>query len=682
MKILSIKYIIIFAFVGILMGCSEDFDSDYLERHYHPSLESLYLGVNPRDFDFGNGEQEKHCDIYTGNTWSFTGVPLWLSLSQTSGKSSAEISIASKANESVLSREAIFYISAKNSESEIQRTLTASQSGASPYITFPEYSSSTIEIDGKNNYLIIDVNSNIPDLTVSFSQTWGEAFYNAEAKTVNIELQANETDFSRNGVITVTSKEYNTTAKLTISQLASEVSVLEGIAMDFDANGGTQTRTISSDLDWTAKTTYPWIEFSPKSGKSGDTEVRISVLPSYEADKRIGQIYFYYNDTQKKYIGITQTGRYLNVSVEVITLSADENSSEEVIIDSNIEWEVVSCPEWLSVSQSSGDSGKTPVTIYAQKNNSLNSRAGTIKIKDSKSGGMESEIVVTQKGLDFGDQVTVEFGWKASQQILNIPIPNSWNAAVSSDWISLSDYSGTGEKQIMVSVTKNDDEDLRSGSIVFTSEGKTFSINIIQSGQYINIASTSGEFAAMGGDLILSISSSLDVKELIEYQSEITDWVKIEKTKDGTFKIKVDFNPSINDRTALLKISPTDSEASTQGVIYTIKQFGRGLAADKSQICMFAKGGTSDAVSISCDGSYSIEKDSNDYWYTLVPNYDNNSFYIVVTENTLSEDREGNVNILLKELPQDEEKALQIKVHQYQSGINIEFEPFDNDINW
>lgn len=74
--------------------------------------------------------------------------------------------------------------------------------------------------------------------------------------------------------------------------------------MSYDADGGSQTRTIKSELPWTAQTTYSWIEFSPKSGNAGETAMTITALPSYESDERLGQIYFYFGDTEKKYIGI------------------------------------------------------------------------------------------------------------------------------------------------------------------------------------------------------------------------------------------------------------------------------------------------------------------------------------------------------------------------------------------
>lgn len=683
MRITDIKLVALsaFAFSLLLMGCSED----VYDGAYKPSLENHYLSVYPRDFEFGNGEESKTGKVTSKNAWSFTSVPSWLLLSPSNGNSDADFTIASKTNESVSNREAVFYVSTNSTTSKIERTLTASQTRSSPYITFPEYSSSTITIEGKSDYLIIDVNSNIPDLTATFSQSWASASYNSEAKTVNVEIQANETNTSRNGILTVSSPQYNKTAKLTISQLASGVTVLEGIAMSYDADGGSQTRTIKSDLPWTAQTTYSWIEFSPESGNAGETTMTITALPSYESDKRIGQIYFYFGSTEKKYIGITQTGRYLTTTPNKITLSADENSSEKIVIDSNIGWELSTCPEWLTLSQNTGNAGNSNITITAQKNNSLNSRSGTIIIKDTQNGAITSSITVTQNGLDFGDNTTLEFSWHQSSVNLDIPLPGAWNAAVSDGWITLSEYTGNGNHTLVVSVSKNESENLRSGKILFTSEGKTIEVVVVQSGQYIILDNTSSEFSAMGGNLSLTVASSVNTSWEIEYSSTEKNWVHVEKISDEEFSIKVDYNPSSLNRNATFVIRPTDNDVSdfyAQGVKLTIKQSGRAISCETSKISVFASGGTSQTYKISADGKYSIEKKSGDTWYTVVSNPTTQTFYIVVTDNTSNSDRTGLITLSLSDLPNGESVTRDIEVYQYKSGVNISFDNFEEETVW
>ena len=683
MKNLNIKYNILYlsAITCISVGCSEDL----YDGEYKPSLKSHYLKVSQNEFVFNNNEETKTGSITSENSWSFTNIPSWLSISPSSGDYDAEFSITAKKNDSIYSREAIFYISAKYPDYNIRRVLTASQKEGSPYITFPQYSSSSIEIEGQSNNLTIDVNTNIPDLVATFSEEWAEASYNSEAKTINIEIQPNETDFSRNGNIIVTSKEYNKTALLTILQQASEVSVVEGNDMNFDADGGNQTRIISSDLPWSAKTTYPWIDFSPKSGDAGETTMTITTLPSYDAKERIGQIYFYFGEAQKSYIGITQTGRYINISEKSIVLSSDEGSEAKVDIDSNIDWEISSSPEWLVINDLQGNAGSSILTITASKNNSLKSRSGTIIVTDSKTGGIQTKLTVTQNGLDFGDNTILEFSWHQSSLALDIPLPGEWTAAVSDEWITLSDYSGNGNMTIDISVLKNEGEDPRSGKILVLSEGKTFEIAVVQDGQYIKLDNTLGEISAVGGKLTLSVASSINTVWKIEDVSTTDEWISVDDTNNNEYIINVDYNPSIVNRTATFVLYPTDddvSEGNAQGIKFFIKQFGRTISCDVSKIEMLSGGGTSQTYKISADGNYSINKGAGDNWFSIVHDSATNTYYTVVTSNNSDENRVGHIVLSLSNLPNGENLSQEIEVIQYKKGINILFDNFEEEKIW
>ena len=111
-----------------------------------------------------------------------------------------------------------------------------------------------------------------------------------------------------------------------------------------------------------------------------------------------------------------------------------------------------------------------------------------------------------------------------------------------------------------------------------------------------------------------------------------------------------------------------------------IKQSGRILTTDVSKIIIVSKGGTSDIVHVTSDGSYSLEKNAEDNWYTVTEV--DNGFYLTVDQNKTTADRTGLVTVILKDLPDGEEKSIQIEVIQYKSTINIEFYPFDEDEDW
>ena len=670
----------------LLGGCRESLP--YSTGNFEPSLYNNVLSVTTRDFKFGNGVETKEGRIYTDYEWEFVDVASWLETTPGSGVSDSSFTLTTSANENATERTAIFYLTASAPDGKISRTMTATQAGMDPYIKFPEYEENTIVTNGRAHNLEIDVETNISDLAASFSETWGSARYDSANKAVILTLEENDLTETRMGSIELSSPEYSATAGITISQLAPDVTIIEGSSIEFGAEGGVAEKKIVSDKAWTAKTTATWIEFTPQSGEAGETTLKISALPSYDTNSRKGDIYIYFGETEKKYIEITQAGRYLNVSPTEILLPNEEGASERINIESNVSWEVTSRPDWLTFDRTSGDGGNAVITISAKKNNSLNTRSGTIIIKDSETGSFESRVVVSQDGISFGDQSTLEFNWQSSQQPIIIPFTYTWNAKVSSGWISLSQYTGEGDEEVMVSVTQNDSEEVRTGSVTFESEGGSVSIAIIQQGQYLSISSTSGEISAKGGEIELTISSTIEVEATIEYLTEATDWITTEKVED-TYQIKADYNPSIMEREALLRLTPTDLEVSdkySQGVTFHIKQYGRNLSCETSKIKVTVGGGTTPIYRISSDGTYTIENDPNDDWYTVVPNISKNTFYLVVSENTTGAERQGQISISLTELPEGETFTRVVMVKQLTEGstVNNNFtkEDFEEEEVW
>ena len=415
MKRIDIPYLILsLLLVAYISGCSEDMYENV--NTFKPSLESHYLSVYPRDFEFGNGEETQSGSISTENAWSFTSVPSWLTLSPASGNSDAEFSATSQANETASSRTAVFYLTANGSDWSKRRAITASQYAASPFFEFVDLENNYLYLSGEPHKITINVNTNIEDLAtkIAYGEDWLSASY--ENKQLTITVNGNDEGTQRSGRVELWSSTFSKGGKIYITQYKPNLSFNEITSLSFNADGGTQTVKVSSDLPWLAQSNESWIEISPSNGNEGDNQIKITALPSYQSGNRSGKVLFYHKENQSDVgsISVSQTGRYINVSPSSVTLSASENSSDKISIESNIGWIIDSHPEWLSFSDKSGDRGESTITLTASKNNSLNSRSGTVIIKDSGSGGIESRVSVTQNGLDFGDQTTLEFGWQES----------------------------------------------------------------------------------------------------------------------------------------------------------------------------------------------------------------------------------------------------------------------------
>lgn len=675
MNKLNILYLTIFSLVILIMAsCSEEI----YEGAYKPSLESHYLSVYPRDFEFGNGEETKTGSITSENAWSFTNIPSWLSLTPSNGNSDAKFSVASTVNKTLSSRTAVFYLSANAPEWTQQRTITASQAASSPYFQFVNLEKTSIYLTGESHTLTIDVESNIDDLITKIydAESWLSASY--QDKRLTISVNVNDDGYQRSGRVQLWSSTYSKGGTIYITQYKPNLSFNEITSLSFDADGGSQNINVTSEIPWFASSNESWIEITPSEGNTGDNHIKITALPSYQSGNRNGNALFYYKDNQSAVgsISVSQSGRYLNVSQTSVTLYAEENSSATIELNSNIDWEISACPEWLSVSPQKGNAGVSKITLTAHKNNSLNSRSGTITIRDSMTGAIETSLSIVQNGLDFGDNTTLEFGWQTSSQKLQVPIPNKWNAAVSEGWITLSQYIGTGETTCDITVSRNDSQETRTGQIIFSSEGQNITVSVVQEGQYITVDATSGEIAAMGGSIELQVNTTIDVAPFIEYNDNLADWIVYEKVAENSYLLTVKYNPSISQRSATFILKPQNSDVKDElanGVKFSVKQYGRNLRVEPSKIIISSKGGTTETYAIVSDGMYSIEKSSECVWFSLVHDNNSNTYYIVATENRTEATREGSIIVSLTGLPEGEAKTVIIKVSQksiYDSEIN------------
>ncbi len=88
---------------------------------------------------------------------------------------------------------------------------------------------------------------------------------------------------------------------------------------------------------------------------------------------------------------------YLSISTEQIALSYKIGDAVNVVIESNIDWELTTTADWISISQSSG-SGTTIVQINAKGDNPTESeRKAEIQVKSKDK--VDYTIAVTQNGL-------------------------------------------------------------------------------------------------------------------------------------------------------------------------------------------------------------------------------------------------------------------------------------------
>ena len=159
------------------------------------------------------------------------------------------------------------------------------------------------------------------------------------------------------------------------------------------AEGQTTDLTINANCNWSITKNADWLTVSPMSGSSTQT-ITVSAMKNSSGADRMVVLTILGGELKSRKITITQkkveeTPVQLYLSVNKTSLEFDKNGgSQSFVISSNTSWSI-SCPDWCSLSTSSGSSSAT-ITVAVAMNNKTVSRSGQIILKGE---GVDDVIV-------------------------------------------------------------------------------------------------------------------------------------------------------------------------------------------------------------------------------------------------------------------------------------------------
>lgn len=169
-------------------------------------------------------------------------------------------------------------------------------------------------------------------------------------------------------------------------------------------NGGEATITVDAYCDWevSKKENADWVEVSKKSGKKGQSQLKITVSKNNSPSERSTTLTL----SNKKY-GATckievkqERGNSEYISTDTSELMFAANGETKVVeIESNIEWTTSCNAGWITLSPTTGKSGTTTMYIAVTANTQSEERTATIIVKGkSYYSNIEKKITVVQQG--------------------------------------------------------------------------------------------------------------------------------------------------------------------------------------------------------------------------------------------------------------------------------------------
>lgn len=663
------RYLIIILAGFALFACSDDYRTD---RDLYPNISPRYLRVSPTSLKFtseASGTSQSLTIKSMETPWSIDNGIQWIRTSPTSGDKDAQVFVGVQANEKGDPRTGIFYLRSEIEDWSFEKPISITQSGAEPQILL---SQTEINFAGGKNTARVTVTANCT-WKATCSADW-LTVTTEDSTTIFIAATENVTASYRQATVIVShTGENNKEEKIIVKQAPASVTASTD-SLVFNNQAGAVTITIEAESAWTASSSDSWIEVSPTSGKAGTSSMRIEVSPNPSISERIGYVILSIGENQRIQIPVYQNGLY--VKAKQSTLNFDSEGGDlSLEIESNTSWGVTTDTEWITLSDTEGNGNQT-ITVTAEENLYTADRSGLI-VLTQEGTTLTYNVEVNQRGKTFDITTTVlDFNADSSSQTVHIETNGTWFAHTSTEWITISPETATGNTYLTVTVTENLTDEERSGEIIVTMGDKSSTIAVVQAGKYFTVSNTLLKYSSKGGAIQVSISTNGDWSA--EVESAGSSWLSLSQTS-GTGNIEVTItatdNPSVNKRTSSVYFSTPYNDRK---VCIKVTQDARYLTVDMNEILFYAKGGSSEPITVSTDGEFSIQE--NIPWLAVHQETEN-TFFVEAMENTTSRPRFGTIVLALTDL-EEGSYTLTINVIQLNEGMSFLRREFEEDSNW
>ena len=665
MKIFRKRYswLIASGVLALLAGCGEK--SGGLDYSGSTTARSLKVSLS----NFNYSDASARTDYFTvesvNASWALTDYADWISVAPSSGSKTEQVTMNVKANSTADPRTSIFYLKSTTEDYNFQTTLSVTQAGVEPFLTVDK---EDVSFGASASSQTVKVSSNFT-WSVLVDKDWVTVTKSENGETLNITVTENPENVYRSATISL-KQDNKTFAVITVGQFPAEINVSNG-TVTFGNEASQTTITVTSETSWTAAVSDSWIQVNPSEGGAGVTTVTIEVAQNGTVDQRTGFVSIRTGNQERLQIEIIQKGNYLDAESEIKFYSREE--SKTVNISSNLNWEVTSMPEWLSVTPLSGR-GNGEVTVTVSENVSTNQRSGAIVIT-SPGLTISTSINVTQLGKTLTPSTTyLEFGDKGGEQQFEIISDGAWSSSASASWFSATPLSGAGDALITVSVEENNAESERSGTIKYTFGEKETDVYIYQKGKYFNIEAQDFTFQSAGGTHSIELGTNERWTATVEGNPS---WLTLSATSgEGEAIIEAVATPNntLEDRKAVIIITPQSSQA----VRISVLQKGKYINVSANSLSFYSRGGVSDPISVDCDGEFTVTTDVS--WLS-VNMLGDNIFTVMAEANLIPDLRTGNVVITMTGLDSGD-YVVKIPVEQTGEGASFVIEGYPVDVDW
>lgn len=387
------------------------------------------------------------------------------------------------------------------------------------------------------------------------------------------------------------------------------------------SDAGTAVLKFTSSASWNASvvdanTTGNWVDITPKSGGAGEMTLSITATKNQETRVRIALIKITSGNVAKT-ITVNQPGAAPELSLDKYEVNLTGTSGEfELQVTTNGPWITSGIPDWMSLTPHQGNLSSSLQASY-KKNNEILPRRATISFTNGKAA---KELLINQLAASPSLLIEPSSAQNISARGGDISIAitsnTSWTVSADCIWVTLSQSTGVGNGNIVISVLENLSLMADVATISFAAKDVapvSLAINRAGATPTLSISPSSAQnVLSEGGSVAVTISSNT----FWSVQSNQT-WATVGKasgTGNGSTMITIAPNTTTVADVALI----TFSAANTSSATLTINRAGTSpqISIDKTNVEVGALAGNFD-VAISANASWSVS--GAPAWVTVFP---------------------------------------------------------------
>ncbi len=250
-------------------------------------------------------------------------------------------------------------------------------------------------------------------------------------------------------------------------------------SVNFASGDSTVQLKVSSDLPWQASANQSWVALSKNSGSILDS-LTITCSANALVNGRNAIITFV-SGSNVFYVYVNQAGLTLSDSLSLSTYLINTSyaaDSKQIQLFSNNSWVVTKKPNWITLSNESGNSSAT-LTVNILKNAGAANRSDSILFNS----GTASVYLVVNQGFESDvlniDIDTIKASYIGKVTTVNITTNRVWVASASQSWVTLSAVSGNLDGSTDITIAANPATE-RTATVTFLAGNLLKNIIIIQ----------------------------------------------------------------------------------------------------------------------------------------------------------------------------------------------------------